>query len=272
MKKFQPIFLENLEISIPGFSILRFAHHRHSERSDQIEQHEHRHSQFLLYLRGKGVQTLKNETLSVIRGSFLYFPSRTVHGFVKSMSTSPLSLVIDFKENGKRMSKARFKNLNPTNLSEIENSLHRLIRSADLQKTGSPKTAAEILAVFSLLHQCLGDKESTDPNIHPVTCKVRRLLADLPKIVSSPRKVADLMGEDLSSLNRKIRNESGLNLGTLLDDKRLEIAYADLKKENVSISQIAWDCGFQDPNYFARWFRKKVGQTPRQWQAGTVTP
>ena len=41
-----------------------------------------------------------------------------------------------------------------------------------------------------------------------------------------------------------------------------------LKKESLPISKIAWDCGFADPNYFARWFRKKVGQSPRQWREG----
>ena len=33
------------------------------------------------------------------------------------------------------------------------------------------------------------------------------------------------------------------------------------------VSEIGWACGFQDPNYFARWFRKKTGQTPSQWRA-----
>ena len=36
---------------------------------------------------------------------------------------------------------------------------------------------------------------------------------------------------------------------------------------SAKISEIGWMCGFQDPNYFARWFRKKTGQTPSQWRA-----
>ena len=41
-----------------------------------------------------------------------------------------------------------------------------------------------------------------------------------------------------------------------------------LKDEKIPIARVAWDCGFQDPNYYARWFRKKIGQSPRQWRAG----
>ena len=58
MDKFQPLFWEDLRIAIPGYSILRFSHHRHTEKSDLVEEHTHTHSQLLLYLRGQGVQTV----------------------------------------------------------------------------------------------------------------------------------------------------------------------------------------------------------------------
>ena len=81
-------------------------------------------------------------------------------------------------------------------------------------------------------------------------------------------EIARLTGEDLSSLNRKIRRESGLNLGALLDEIRQERSISGLKDEKMPIARVAWGCGFQDPNYYARWFRKKMGQSPRQWRAG----
>ena len=99
MDKFQPIFLEDLRISIPGYTILRLAHHRHTLKSDLIEEHTHTHSQFLLYLRGQGVQILNYEPMPVRRGALLYFPPGTPHGFIKSLKSPPLSLVINFKEN-----------------------------------------------------------------------------------------------------------------------------------------------------------------------------
>ena len=68
MNEFQPIFLEDLKISIPGYSILRFAHHRHTQKSDQIEEHTHSYSQFLLYLRGQGIQIFNGEPIQVSRG------------------------------------------------------------------------------------------------------------------------------------------------------------------------------------------------------------
>ncbi len=39
-----------------------------------------------------------------------------------------------------------------------------------------------------------------------------------------------------------------------------------LKSSNNSISQIALECGFDDPNYFSRQFKKQIGKTPMQWR------
>jgi len=267
-EKLQPIFLEDLTLSFSGFKIQRFAHHKHSDQSDKISAHKHTHSQFLLYLRGRGIQTTDSGKHAVMRGSFLYFPPQTLHGFIKSMESPPLSLVFDFKEKKALGSKPIFKSLAPPVLSEIERTLHRMIQSTDLDHDKSPRMAAQILTLFAVLHDNLGQGNESTTRIHPVTSKVRRLLTDLPKAVGTPRELATLIREDLSSLNRKIRNESGLNLGTLLDERRLELSYAGLLTKELPISQIAWDTGFQDPNYFSRWFKKKVGQTPKQWQAG----
>ena len=213
-KKIQPIFLENLTLSFAGYKIKRFAHHKHSDQSDKVTPHKHAHSQFLLYLRGRGIQTTGLSKQPVMRGSFLYFPPQTLHGFIKSMESPPLSLVFDFKEKNPLSPKPLFKSLPPAVLSEIERTLHHIIHSADLEEEKSPRMAAQILSLFAVLHDSLRQRDESNPKIHPVTSKIRRLLAGLSKAVGSPRELANLLGEDLSSLNRKVRNESGLNLGT----------------------------------------------------------
>ncbi|MBT7650823.1 MAG: helix-turn-helix domain-containing protein [Opitutae bacterium] len=268
MNKFQPIFLEDLRISIPGYSILRLAHHRHTPKSDLIEEHTHLHSQFLLYLRGQGIQTLNNKPMPVRRGALLYFPPGTPHGFIKSMKSPPLSLVINFKENRTKNVKGKNKVLLPVRLSEIESILNQMIQSVDLNKAHSILASSQILQIFSLLFNELDEGNIKNRTVYPVTGKVRRLLNELPIIPKAPNEIAQILEEDLSSLNRKVRRESALNLGILLDEARQKRSYEGLKKENLHISKIAWDCGFTDPNYFARWFRKKVGQSPRQWREG----
>ena len=268
MKNFQPLFLEDLRISIPGYVILRFAHHRHTAKSDQVAEHKHKHSQFLLYLRGHGVQTLGSETVPVRRGTFLYLPAGTPHGFRKSMKASPLSLVIDVSEKKPVAESAIIRTLSTKTLSDIESTLNQMMRTVDLGPMGSISGSSKTLHLFSLLRGELSNEWVGQRKVHPQTEAARRVIDQCPSMVSSPQRIARLMKEDLSSLNRKIRRESGLNLGTLLDEKRQRQAFECLRKKDFPISQVAWECGFQDPNYFTRWFRKKVGQTPSQWRMG----
>jgi AraC-like DNA-binding protein len=32
------------------------------------------------------------------------------------------------------------------------------------------------------------------------------------------------------------------------------------------VAEAALQSGFEDPNYFARWFRRQTGQTPQAWR------
>ncbi|MGM9912770.1 helix-turn-helix domain-containing protein [Floccifex sp.] len=43
---------------------------------------------------------------------------------------------------------------------------------------------------------------------------------------------------------------------------RLEKAKEQLKIQSLSISQIAYNCGFNDANYFSKAFKKKYGVSP----------
>ena len=265
--EFQPVYLKDLRISIPEISIIRLAHQRHSPKSDRVTNHQHKHSQILLYLRGHGFQKTSRKQIQVHRGSLLYFPPNTEHGFGKSQKMSPLSLVVDFNE-AKIMSKTVInRSVSLKLLSEIENAINRLVMNSDLKKEQSAQSAGMILQIFGLLYENLQSKEFNSQKIYPYTAKIRRLLSDQPRIVRFPREVAQLLKEDLSSINRKLRNESGMKLGNLIDEDRLNKCQQELQNSYTRISEIGWKCGFQDPNYFARWFRKKTGQTPSQWRA-----
>ncbi|HEY1108348.1 MAG TPA: helix-turn-helix domain-containing protein [Opitutaceae bacterium] len=45
---------------------------------------------------------------------------------------------------------------------------------------------------------------------------------------------------------------------------RLEAAQSALQSA-PTIAEAAERSGFDDPNYFARWYRRQTGQTPREW-------
>jgi AraC-like DNA-binding protein len=67
------------------------------------------------------------------------------------------------------------------------------------------------------------------------------------------------------ALSRRLKREHGLGLRGLRDQERLQAAQAALREQS-NIATAAGKAGFEDPNYFARWFRRQTGLTPSAWR------
>lgn len=75
-------------------------------------------------------------------------------------------------------------------------------------------------------------------------------------------------------LKKLFKKEVGLTPHQFLTDKRLDSA-ADILANffgRVNISEVARLCGFSDPLYFSRLFKKKYGVPPRDYTSGNVPP
>ena len=75
MNKFQPIFLEDLRISIPGYSILRVAHHRHTPKSDLVEEHDTSLFPISSVFKRSGNSDFNGEPIAGKTGCFTLFPT-----------------------------------------------------------------------------------------------------------------------------------------------------------------------------------------------------
>jgi AraC family L-rhamnose operon transcriptional activator RhaR len=79
-------------------------------------------------------------------------------------------------------------------------------------------------------------------------------------------RIARQAGYQSDYLTRKLRRESGLGLRELRDALRLEAAVRALGSGS-SVADAASRAGFTDPGYFARWFRRRTGKTPREYRS-----
>lgn len=68
-------------------------------------------------------------------------------------------------------------------------------------------------------------------------------------------------------LHRKLKALSDLSASHYIRNYRLYKAKPLLKDLERSISEIAFDVGFNDPNYFSKCFHKEFGMTPREYRA-----
>ena len=70
-----------------------------------------------------------------------------------------------------------------------------------------------------------------------------------------------------SSFKRKCKESFGKSPGAYIRDKRMEAAEEMLRHTKKSISSIAYDIGFSDPDYFSKSFRSYTGKSPREFRS-----
>lgn len=75
-------------------------------------------------------------------------------------------------------------------------------------------------------------------------------------------ELAFLAGMSLSSFKRKFSDVYGTTPNKYITSKRLEKAQVLLKSSDLSISEIAYECGFSDVGYFSKVFKSYYNSLP----------
>jgi two-component system response regulator YesN len=82
--------------------------------------------------------------------------------------------------------------------------------------------------------------------------------------------VADELGISPSRLSRLFIEETGKGFSDFLIDYRIEKAKEMLGRPDATIKQVSAACGYPDPNYFSRLFKKETGLTPSSFSSGAT--
>lgn len=79
-------------------------------------------------------------------------------------------------------------------------------------------------------------------------------------------QLADILAMSKSSLYRKIKAITGLSPVEFIRNIRLKQGMNMLKNKSVTVSEVAYACGFSNPKYFATCFKEEFGITPKEYQ------
>ena len=134
---------------------------------------------------------------------------------------------------------------------------------------------AEALAEQNALLQKQNEMIASHNTLSSVTSADResdfssKLLEVIQKMYKDPEldvhALADAMGMSRSMLNEKIQNTLGLSISQFIRTYRLNVAKEMIcngTNDDMNISEIAYEVGFNDPKYFTRCFTKEFNATP----------
>ena len=108
------------------------------------------------------------------------------------------------------------------------------------------------------------------PRLNSILAFLNEHLADASIQVAD---IAEKNGMTLKTMERLFRKNTGLPPGAFLASLRLERA-AELLRNNseLSVTEVAFHCGFSDSAYFSRAFRKKYAESPREYRKKYAAP
>ncbi len=106
-------------------------------------------------------------------------------------------------------------------------------------------------------------KGQKTPGLIEVVCSVVCRQPQMPYTVEDLAAAARMTPNYFSSIFRKYTGQCFMDY---LTDRRIERAEELLSDPSLNIGEIASMCGYDDPGYFTRRFKKKTGVTPRGWR------
>lgn len=81
----------------------------------------------------------------------------------------------------------------------------------------------------------------------------------------------DMFANDLcmckSKLSKKVKDATGLTPIEFIRNVKFNFAFRLFKETNLSIKEVAYSTGFNDPKYFSRCFKRTYGVTPKDYKS-----
>jgi DNA-binding response OmpR family regulator len=142
----------------------------------------------------------------------------------------------------------------PFNKGKLMVQIENLLKiRAQLQKRYSKDFKLKDLAVTSVEQQFL-----------------EKLYAVLNQFISEGDFSAEILSEKLlmsrMQLHRKLKALTGVSTTEFITKERLKLALSLLKKSDSTISEIAYEIGFNSPSYFSTCFKKHYNTTPEAYR------
>lgn len=137
----------------------------------------------------------------------------------------------------------------------------------DLMSVSSDSKKCEAL-LRSMIHYLI------EVNIHPSMSKyqsvIHHAVAFITKNYTDPDISLNMVADELSlspaHFSTIFSQSMGKTFIEYLTDQRVNLAKNLLKETNQKLSEIAFEIGYNDPNYFSFLFKKKQGVSPKEYR------
>lgn len=99
-----------------------------------------------------------------------------------------------------------------------------------------------------------------------LTRQFKQLIVNQVVTKQSVQAYADQLGVTVNHLNKTVKATTGFTSGQLIRQEIVFEAKRLFQHTDLTATEIGYRLGFDDPSYFARFFKREAGVTPRQFR------
>jgi len=140
-----------------------------------------------------------------------------------------------------------------------------------LRRDPGPNADAALRGLMMVFLAKMLDLLDRSPDlVRPESTKIRQCRRMVTEHLSNPdmnvRTVAGWIGCSADYLSHIFRKETGVTITQHINNKRVTFACKLLADSRLNVSEVAQVCGYRDPGYMTRQFKRRTGQTPRDYR------
>jgi len=223
--------------------------------SNAAGDHSHRAVEIVYFLSGTGSTTIDGQTYDVQSNCFSVIPSHVVHNqFSETTITSICVCLSDCDLES-------VQGLWVDSTGEIKDCLQKLMDELTTQRAGySQITEGYLLAIIGLIKRAIKENVPQD--------RKQALVSQAMNIIEEKEgnlsidEVAGQLFVSKDYLRHLFKNYMGQSPMKTILSVRIDHAKKMLMNPELTIGEIAEQCGFEDPYYFSRLFKSYTGQSP----------
>jgi AraC family transcriptional activator of pobA len=246
----------------------------------------HAHNFLQVFLLEEGLTILQNEEQSfeVTAPAFFTIPKNVVHGFTSSDDCRGwiINLSDNFLENIFQKDADMVMELDAIHIEHLEEgeeteriilAMRKIVSEFNQNLSGKAIMLQSLVSILIVrLHRL--PKKTTDflipPNSDNTSKIYFRRFMQLVKTANSFRKPIGEYASELfispGQLNRICQSITGKSPKEIIIDYFMMEAQKALTNIEKSISEVAYDISFEDPAYFSRLFKKRMGISPKEFR------
>lgn len=235
----------------------------------------HYHNFFEIYYIEKGSCNyfIDNKAYPLETGDLVFIPDGIIHNTLYRDSNESVRLLINCTEEYiPDAAKSVFsKKCYMYRNREISGSLLLLLKKIGGEFSSSDEFSDEAIKSYMKLFffMLVRNKNQIDAE-ESQSGYIEQAIDHIQKNLAGEISLSDMAGRFSVSrehFSRQFKKETGFGFCEYVSLLRLKRAEALLKRrENMSVAQIAAECGFSDSNYFSVSFKKKYGISPKALQ------